>query len=92
MNVAVLDEAGTVVNVIVIAEDVAMPNGCVAYTPENPAYIGGPYIGGVFYPPQPFPSWTAVDGRWQPPTPRPTEGVWYWDEDTTSWVEVPALT
>jgi len=24
---------------------------------------------------------------WEPPTPRP-EGHAYWDEDTTSWVEV----
>jgi len=28
--------------------------------------------------------------RWQPPTPMPDDGEsYYWDEDTTSWVEVP---
>lgn len=43
----------------------------------------------VFIAPQPFPSWT-LDGNhdWQPPTPMPTEGDWYWDEGTLSWVEV----
>lgn len=46
----------------------------------------------VFIAPQPYPSWTLdASHDWQPPTPRPTEGDWYWDEDTTSWVEVPAL-
>ena len=48
----------------------------------------------VFIAPQPFPSWT-LDGNhdWQPPTPMPLDGKRYaWDEDTASWVEVPALT
>ena len=45
----------------------------------------------VFIAPQPFPSW-KLDGNhdWQPPTPRPADGRWYWDEDTLAWVEVPA--
>lgn len=43
----------------------------------------------VFVAPQPYPSW-ALDANhdWQPPTPMPTEGDWYWDEDTLAWVEV----
>lgn len=47
----------------------------------------------VFIAPQPFSSWT-LDGEhdWQPPTPRPSEGTWTWDEDTLSWVEVETLT
>lgn len=45
----------------------------------------------VFIAPQPYPSWTLDSNHdWQPPTPRPTEGRWYWDEDTLSWVEVTA--
>lgn len=45
----------------------------------------------VFIAPQPFPSWTLdTNHDWQPPTPRPSEGDWYWDEGTLSWVEVPA--
>lgn len=45
----------------------------------------------VFVAPQPYPSWTLDSNHnWQPPTPRPTEGRWYWDEDTLSWIEVTA--
>lgn len=45
----------------------------------------------VFIAPQPFPSWTLdANHDWQPPTPCPTEGRWYWDEETLSWVEVTA--
>jgi len=45
----------------------------------------------AFIAPQPFPSWTLNDTttEWEPPTPRPDDGLLYdWDEDTTSWVEV----
>jgi hypothetical protein len=44
---------------------------------------------GVFYAPQPFPSWTisAPTWTWQPPVPMPkTGGPYYWDEATQSWV------
>lgn len=44
----------------------------------------------VFVAPQPFPSWTLDSNHdWQPPTPRPAEGAWYWDEPTLSWMEYP---
>lgn len=43
----------------------------------------------VFVSPQPFPSWTIDQNYdWQPPTPMPSEGRWYWDEQTVSWVEI----
>jgi hypothetical protein len=44
----------------------------------------------VFYPPQPFPSWTLDDAwNWQPPVPYPDDGGQYvWDEDSLAWVEV----
>ena len=46
-------------------------------------------VNDVFISPQPYPSWSLDENfDWQPPTPRPSEGFWYWDEDTTSWVEV----
>jgi len=63
----------------------------------NYAGIGYTYdsTNDVFYPPQPFPSWTisaATNWLWTAPTPYPTDGKTYrWDEPTTSWVEVPAL-
>jgi len=43
----------------------------------------------VFYPPQPFPSWTisAPTWTWTAPTPMPTTGGPYtWNESTKSWV------
>ena len=44
-----------------------------------------------FVSPQPFPSWTLdTNGQWQPPTPMPTEGLYSWDEATTSWNLLPS--
>ena len=44
----------------------------------------------AFYGPQPHTSWSLDENFvWQPPTPMPDDGNdYYWDEDTTSWVEV----
>ena len=39
--------------------------------------------------PQPWPSWTWVEGEgWVPPVPKPDGGVWEWDEDGQAWVEI----
>jgi hypothetical protein len=46
---------------------------------------------GAFIPPQPFPSWTLNPSTalWDAPTPTPeTEGMWTWDEDTLSWIDM----
>ncbi len=54
------------------------------------AGIGFSYdpVADVFIAPQPYPSWSLDENfDWQPPTPRPEEGLWYWDEATLSWVE-----
>jgi len=46
----------------------------------------------IFVIPQPYPSWTRNGSYWQAPTPMPTDGKLYnWDENTTSWVEIAAL-
>jgi len=46
----------------------------------------------IFITPQPYPSWTRNGSYWEAPTPMPTDGKFYkWDEDTTSWVEIAAL-
>jgi len=43
-------------------------------------------------PPQPYPSWTWVDGQWTPPVPYPEDGKWYeWREDTQSWNEIQVI-
>jgi hypothetical protein len=44
----------------------------------------------VFYPPQPYPSWTLDEAwNWQPPVPYPDdEGMYVWDEETGGWVQL----
>lgn len=45
----------------------------------------------AFIAPQPYPSWTLNEDTccWIPPTPMPTDDKkYYWDEPTTSWIEV----
>jgi len=42
----------------------------------------------VFYPPQPYPSWTLsqTTWNWEPPVPYPTDGqVYQWDEAQGNW-------
>tara|TARA_R100000900_G_scaffold113382_2_gene88457 strand:- start:83 stop:1135 length:1053 start_codon:yes stop_codon:yes gene_type:complete len=62
-------------------------------TPFRKNYAGVGYIydpvRDAFYTEQPFASWTLDESTcyWQPPTARPEEGVWYWKEDTTEWVD-----
>jgi hypothetical protein len=54
------------------------------------AGIGYTYddVNDVFISPQPFASWSLDENfDWQPPTPMPTEGRWYWNEDSLSWLE-----
>tara|TARA_R100000654_G_scaffold71284_1_gene102078 strand:- start:132 stop:1178 length:1047 start_codon:yes stop_codon:yes gene_type:complete len=62
-------------------------------TPFRKNYAGVGYIydpvRDAFYVEQPYASWTLDESTcyWQPPTPRPEEGEWYWKEDTTEWVD-----
>ena len=61
-------------------------------TPLHMNYAGTGYTwdGTGFGAPQPYESWSLDENYvWQPPTPYPDGGgVYAWDEDTTSWVEV----
>jgi hypothetical protein len=44
----------------------------------------------VFVPPKPFPSWLFSDNTfdWIPPIEYPDDGnIYYWDEETTNWIE-----
>ena len=39
--------------------------------------------------PQPSPSWTLDSNHdWQPPTPYPTDGDYYWNEEELVWVAI----
>ena len=43
----------------------------------------------VFISPQPYPSWSLNKNfDWKPPTPRPKEGLWDWNEEELTWKEV----
>lgn len=53
------------------------------------AGIGYSYnsVADVFIAPQLYLSWSLdEDFAWQPPTPMPLEGRWYWDEETLTWI------
>ena len=55
------------------------------------AGIGYTYdaVNDVFIAPQPYASWSLDENfDWQPPTPEPIEGVWYWNEEELTWKEV----
>lgn len=85
-RLAYINEAGVAINVI-LADPSFDPNGIPCNAPVSVGYI---YANGIFYPPQPFPSWTMAENspEWLPPVAKPEEGIWNWDEETLSWVEV----
>jgi len=43
----------------------------------------------AFIPPKQYVSWSLNEDTclWEPPTPKPNDGTYDWDEPTTSWVE-----
>ena len=59
---------------------------------KNYAGIGYSWDAGrdAFIPVKPYNSWSLNETRcqWAPPTPGPTDGMYYWDEDNTRWVQV----
>jgi hypothetical protein len=58
------------------------------------AGIGYSYdpVNDVFIAAQPYPSWALDDDfNWQPPTPMPTEGKWYWNETEQVWIDANEL-
>ena len=69
------------------------------YTVKRTSYnsnIRGTYAGvgyyydpdeDIFITPKPYPSWIRSGSFWNAPTPKPTEGNWYWDEQTLTWIK-----
>lgn len=87
-NFALLDENNIVIN-ISVADESWSSEGWIPYSDENPAFIGGDYSDGFFYPEKPFPSWSRNGkGNWQPPVPMPSEGIWQWDEESQTWIKL----
>jgi hypothetical protein len=61
----------------------------IGYTLDTTVVQDG--VIGVFYAPQPYPSWilNTQTYEWDAPVPMPTTGgPYYWDEATQSWVAV----
>ena len=94
-NMAVINNIGTVLNVIVCEDNEPETPNLVVYTDENPAYIGGTFDGTRFYSTKPYESWifNVNTSLWEAPTPMPIEeGKFFiWNEATLSWtgLEVP---
>jgi hypothetical protein len=88
-NFALLDQNNMVIN-ISVGDESWDSSGWVEYSEENPAVIGGDYVGGFFYPQQPFPSWTRNQGQWICPKPKPSGLECIWDEQEQEWVSVEA--
>lgn len=83
-DVAVIGVGGVVVSINVQADEYEPAPYEVVVT--NAAWVGGDYVGGYFYPPQPFASWTRHEGEWIAPTPRPESlGNWQWNEEAQEW-------
>lgn len=59
---------------------------------KNYAGIGFTYdsVRDAFIAPQPYPSWTLNEETclWNSPIPRPSEGVFDWDENNLTWVQI----
>jgi hypothetical protein len=88
LNVAELNKDNEVINVILVNENYDLNTNEIFYTDDNPAYIGGDYVEGYFYPKQPFASWTRSQGHWVAPKPKPTQGKFHeWNEELGDWVE-----
>lgn len=85
-QVAVLD-GESVINIESLHDDADLLDNQIEYGSDNPAYVGGDYVDGFFYPPQPFPSWERNSGVWVCPVERPGEN-YMWDEEAGDWVEV----
>ncbi len=61
---------------------------------KNYAGIGFTYdeVRNAFIPPKPFTSWVVNEEtcNWEAPVAKPTDDkVYYWNEETLSWVEIP---
>jgi hypothetical protein len=86
---AVINENNIVTN-IVVSENVLESNWIEYGNQDYCAYIGATWNPEYkkFVGIQPYPSWSLDQNLdWQPPTPKPEEGYWNWNEETTSWVE-----
>jgi hypothetical protein len=85
-NMAVVDDNGIVVNIIVCDDNEEETSNLISYTDDNPAWVSGDRVDGFFYAPQPYVSWIRDNGKWVSPVPMPQDGkAYWWDEDNQMW-------
>lgn len=84
---AQINEQNEVINIALFPDD-SINEGWIQYNDANPAYIGGDYVDGFFYPPQPFASWIRNEGKWVAPISKPDGIGYFWDEQTLNWIKI----
>jgi hypothetical protein len=85
-NMAVIDSNGLVLNIVLCDINEPETSNLITYYDSNPAYVGGDYVDGYFYPQQPYASWTRESGKWVAPVPYPDNGLTYvWNEAQVNW-------
>ena len=90
-NVAILNDNGIVIAINVYPDNYELGSNQILVT--TPAYVGGDYVDGYFYPPKPYPSWTRSNGKWISPVETPIlteqqvlEHKYYiWNEEILNW-------
>ena len=83
---AELDANGVVINIAVFEDGASVDSNWVVCGENDFVVVGGDWVAGVFYPPQPYPSWTRQDGKWVSPVPYPDSGDFYvWNESNQGW-------
>ena len=85
---AQLNDDGVIVNVVTVQPATPDTPTLVSVPEGQRASIGGDIVKGVFYPAQPYPSWTRGKTEWEPPVPMP-EKAQEWDEDAQAWILLP---
>jgi hypothetical protein len=90
-NVATFNMQGIVIAINVYDDNYELGFNQILVT--TPAYVGGDYVDGYFYPPKPYPSWTRNNGNWISPIEKPlltqeqidNKNYYSWNEQTLSW-------
>jgi hypothetical protein len=90
-DVAIINDNGIVIAINVYPDNYELSSNEILVT--NPAFVGGDYVDGYFYPLQPYPSWTRENGKWIPPIPKPIlkeeqvleRKYLIWNEEIQNW-------
>ena len=93
INVAILDNQDVVVNVIVCEDDyAASSNEILCNDSTKDPQIGGTYDRNKekFVSIKPHASWTLDEDslEWNPPSEKPTDGFYWWNEPDLAWVKL----